>query len=443
MKKIKAITFFIAIGAIVAYFGSASCNLGGGGKNGGGSTDSGKVTTKLSPVLPFDVIFPPPPLVMETNVRRAFDTFSWESFIALSWPTDTNQVIGQHGDNPTVWETWKKNYQVFLDSGQAPGAWSLTTQSEEVSLTQTGKTPPNMTAIFQPFLTGPLIDQNGQYNRFEIAMNQEMFEYIDQHKLYNIQGQQAFTDTVKFPEGSNTKKVWGAVMVKASWKILGKDDDTSRFHKIRATIHVLALPSRGIKDSTYEAWVGLAGLHIGTKTVSSPQWIWSTFEQVDNVPVYGKVEKGKHYNYYNDAAGDKALNKAPAQPWNPGIPNQIPSQVMRLTPIDTGTQALNDSIHKMLVMINPHSVWQYYELVGTQWPVHPTQSNTGDPFPIYMSNATLETYDQGFIQAGKVVYSPGVTSSCIGCHNASVTWGGRPSDFTYLLKTAKAVPNKH
>ena len=72
MKKIKAITFFIAMGGIVAYLGSASCNGGGGGKT-LGSTDSGKVKTKLSPNLPFDVVFPktPPPLVMETNVRRA------------------------------------------------------------------------------------------------------------------------------------------------------------------------------------------------------------------------------------------------------------------------------------------------------------------------------------------------------------------------------------
>jgi hypothetical protein len=441
MKKIKVFTFLLAIVALAAYLGAASC--GQGGNKSTGAANVGGARTQLSAVMPFDVVFPPPPLVMETNVRRAFDIFSWDSFVAMSWPTDTAQVIGQQGDNPTIWETWKKNYQVFLDSGQTPSPWSVTVQAKEATLSQTGKTPPNMVSIFQPFLTGPLIDQNGQYNRFEIAMNQQMFMYINQHQLYNIQGQQAFTDTVSFPMGDNGKKAWGAVMVKASWKILGKGDDTSRFHKIKAIIHVVALPSRGIKDSTYEAWVGLVGLHIGTRTTSCPQWIWSTFEQVDNVPVFGKAEKGGHYNYYNEAAGDKALNKAPAQPWNPAIPNQAPGQVMRLTPIDSGTQALNDSIHRMLIAINPHSVWQYYELVGTQWPTNPQKNNLGDPFPVYMANATLETYDQGIIQNGKVSYVPGVTSSCIGCHNASTTWGGRPSDFTYLLKTAKALQPKH
>ncbi len=443
MKKIKPIALLLVFGAGMAYLNFYSCKNKVNSNNSTAATvsaDSGHVATPLSSVLPFDVTLPPPAKrVLETTVRRSFDEFSWQSFIALCWPTQSGKVIGQYGDNATVWQTWKKNYEVFLDNGQAPGPWDISLQSKEVTLSQTGKTPPNLTAIFQPFLTGPLIDQHGQYARFEIALNKEMFEYINQHKLYNIQGQQSFTDTVIFPEGDNSKKTWGAVMVKASWKILGKDDDTSRFHKIKAFIHIAALPSKGIKDSSYEAWVGLVGFHIGTKTKSSPQWIWSTFEQVDNVPDFGKAENGKHYNFYNMAAGDKALNKAPVQPWNPGIPGQIPSQVARLTPINTGTRALNDSIHKLLVAINPRNVWQYYQLVGTQWPVNPPVSNTGDPFPVYMANTMLETYDQGNLKNGKVTYSPGVTSSCIDCHNGSTTWGGRPSDFTYILKTAKAL----
>jgi hypothetical protein len=440
MKKTKTIALLIAFAAIIAYIGSASCGNGAGGnKTAATVADSGQVKTPLSPVLPFDVTLPTSHFVLDGNVQRSFDVFSWDSFIAMCWPAQGQGVIGQFGDNPTVWEAWKKNYEVFLDNGLPPSPWDVALQSKEANLSQTGKTPANMTFVFQPFMTGPLIDQNGQYNRFEIAMNKEMFDYIDTHKLYNIQGQQVFTDTVSFPQGDNTKKTYGAVMVKASWKVLGKGDDTSRFHKVKAIIHILPLPSRGIRDSSYEAWVGLVGLHIGTRTKISPQWIWSTFEQVDNAPDLGKAVNGKHYNYYNAAAGDKALNKAPAQPWNAGIPGQTPSQVARLTPIDTGTQALNDSIHKLLVAINPHSVWQYYQLIGTQWPVHPTQSNTGDPFPVYMANATLETYDQGSVVNGKIVYSPGVTSSCIGCHNASVTWAGRPADFTYLLKSAQSL----
>ncbi|SIT34570.1 hypothetical protein SAMN05421788_11741 [Filimonas lacunae] len=400
--------------------------------------DSGKVQTTLSSVLPYDVSLPPQnERVLETTVRRGFDNFSWHSFIALCWNPEGG-LIGEHGDNATVWETWKYNYEVFLDSGQKPSPWNQLLVKKDKSLFQTGKTPPDMRAIFQPFLTGPLIDQNGQYARFEIAINKEMFEYIDNNTLYNIEGQRKFKDTLRFPSGDSAKKTYGAIMVKAAWKILGKGDDSTKFHRRMATIHTPVTTAQGTRDSTYEALVGLVGLHIGTKTEVSPQWIWSTFEHVDNVPDYGKAVAGKQYNFYNIAAGEKRLNQVPSQPWNPGKPGQTPSQIARLTPIDSGTQALNDSIRALLVAINPKSVWQYYTLVGTQWPVHPSASDTGDPFPLYMANCTLETYDQGSIQGGKIVYTPNVTSSCINCHNGATTWGGAPSDFTFILKTAKA-----
>src|ERR1700749_5069819 len=125
MKKINIITLLIAFGAFAAYLSSSSCN-NPKPLTGSNTGDSSHVTTPLSPVLPFDVTLPPPPQrVLETTVRRGFDLFSWDSFIALCWPTASNQVIGQFGDNATVWETYKKNYQVFLDSGQKPQPWGV------------------------------------------------------------------------------------------------------------------------------------------------------------------------------------------------------------------------------------------------------------------------------------------------------------------------------
>lgn len=444
MKKINLVTLLLA-GAGIAYISTVSCENSGGGKKGDstaavvGATAHGG--TPLSAVLPFDATIPAGDTDMRTTVRRDFDIFSWQSFVALSWPTAAGEIIGQHGDNTTVWGTWKKNYEVFLDNGQKPGPWDIVAQSKQQVLSQESKVPlgnANLTAIFQPEQAGPLIDQNGQYARFEIAMNQEMFEYIDKNTLYNVEGQNKFTDTISFPKGSNKTSTqppaYGAIMVKASWKILGAGDDTSRFHKIRATIHINALPSRKIKDSSYEAWVGLVGMHIGTRTSICPQWIWSSFEQVDNVPTVGS-ETDKHYNFYkfSNPLNNKTLNKPPIQPWNAGIQGQKPSQVARVIPIDPGTQALNDSFQKLLIAVNPKSVWQYYELVGTQWPVNGNSKTdrTGNPFPVFLANCTLETYDQGTVQ--------GVSSSCIGCHNAATSFSGRAADFTFLLKTAHSL----
>ena len=41
----------------------------------------------------------------------------------------------------------------------------------------------------QPFKTGPLIDQHGNYALFDILMNQKMFEYIKKNHLYSKVGQ--------------------------------------------------------------------------------------------------------------------------------------------------------------------------------------------------------------------------------------------------------------
>lgn len=446
MKKLSAVAIIVSLWAAIVYI--SSCNSSQAEQKDNSAPSQGATTsvpqapqTPLSPNLPYDVTFPAGmPQVMETTVRRRFDIFSWDSFVALCWPTEDGQVIGQFGDNPTVWETWKTVDKIFLDDGQAPAPWDSTLRGQPKLLSQTGKVPPELSAFVQPFNTGPLIDQNGEYARFEIAVNKQMFDYIDKNKLYNIDGQTIFQDTIIFPSGNDPAKKHGAIMVKASWKILGKGDDTSRFHKTIATVYAAGLPSRGIKDTSYKALVGLVGLHIGTKTVISPQWIWSTFEQVDNAPDFTNRKRKQHYNFYNtDDTSTKRLNRTPAQPWCARIQGQRPSQVARLTPIDTGTKHLNDSMRALLIKINPRSVWQYYELVGTQWPVNPDKDATGDPFPVYMANATLETYDQGNIQGNKIIYAPNVSSSCISCHNGATSWSGHTSDFTYILRRAKAV----
>lgn len=392
----------------------------------------------LSSDLPFDVTLTKNDTVLETSIRWAFDVFSWESFVALNWEPESSQTIGNQGDNPTVWENWKNVSDIFLPDGKKPSEWgeagTIPTEcegSEGRVLSQVGKTPNVLEAISQPFKTGPLIDQDGIYTRFEIVINEEMFDYIYNNKLYSFDGQQAFKKAAVFPEGNNSKKVWGAIMVKASWKVLSDDDDHTRFHTTEALVY------NPEDNNCYPKKVGLVGMHIGTKTEISPQWIWSTFEQVDNVPTYGKAANKSHYNYY-DKDSKMEVNQAPDRPWDPEKEGQTPSQIMRYQPIFEGTEALNKEYQAALRSVNRNSVWQYYELIGTQWPVHPKQLPLGDPFPEFMANSTLESYIQGVVKKGKVELIPNVSSSCMGCHNgATMIANGKASDFTFILERAQ------
>jgi hypothetical protein len=286
--------------------------------------------------------------------------------------------------------------------------------------------------LFDQAQAGPLIDQNGSYVRYEIAINEPMYNYIRDNRLSNQKGLDAFGQ-INFPSSSlDTGKI-GAIMVKAAWKVLGAGDDPSRFHVSRTYVF-----NQQANTCEVEA-LGLVGFHISAKTVSAPQWIWSTFEHADNAPDAGAAEAGAHYSFFDPGCAtlrprsDCAPNALSPTPWNPAIPNQIPVQVERVTPIDAATAAINKKFQRLLQDVNASSVWANYMLVGTQYPQSPNDPTDpqGRPFPQFLANSTIETFLQGSV--------PPVSSSCIACHNrATATASAKHSDFTYILSRVTA-----
>ncbi len=174
------------------------------------------------------------------------------------------------------------------------------------------------------------------------------------------------------------------------------------------------------------------GFHIGTKVKGNPQWIWSTFEQVDNVPTQNQPAEKKHYSFYKpNCSHCTAVNLPPPRPWNPATPHTYPSQIERVIPISPATKALNARYQAALRKIAVTSVWANYQLISTQWPTDANSSTdpTGIPAPTYLANTTLESYIQGDTRQ--------TSSSCIQCHNNATMTNGRFSDFTYLLQRAQ------
>jgi hypothetical protein len=408
---------------------------------------------QLSPVIPPTVQFG---AQTPAAIEGAFDIFSWNSFIALNWPPghngqgDPKKKPGQSGDNPTVWETWIGLENIFLDGGRTPSwdappiipkACEVNYHKGEPVLVMVGKTPTLLTDANQPFKTGPLIDQNKVYARFEIHANRSLFDYILQNKLYSKAGQGAFTGTVSFPCGGGTDA--GAIMVKAAWKILGPGDDPNRFHKSQALVYTQASSNPPVQESCTRQTVGLVGFHIGHRLNISSQWVWSTFEQIDNAPDDTDVQAGtlkSKYNFFNPGCKDCAWNQPPPRPWIPNSQNQTPTQVVRVSVLPQqavdSAKAQNQTAQALLAGVSKKSVWQYYRLISTQWPTQTNNNCTanpanpnGTPFPQFLANVTLETYVQG--------NTPQSSSSCINCHGNATMTTGAASDFTYLLENAK------
>jgi len=410
----------------------------------------------LSPMIPGDVNVTATTVSIDA-FQPDFDVYSWNTFIALNWPPgpdgngDPTQTIGKNGDNDTVWEHYRDVSDIFLPGGAKP-TWNGPVPIPNVCkalnkgnldvVTQVGKnllTPSVVSATSQPFNTGPIIDQNGVYTRFQILVNKTMFDYILANSLYSKAGQKVFTPPVNFTSGSidNNGKtlVEGAIMVKSAWKVIGAAEK-SRFHS--QDVLVYSAPS---KNPKYPAkcnlkTVGLVGLHIGHKTQNAPQWLWSTFEHVDNVPTDAEVKSGKlkgQYNYYNPACKTCRVNQIPPRPWNPTKVSAFHSQIVRMNQFNlpiyaASAAARNADAQKLLRGVNQNSVWANYQLISTMWPTDPKQP-FGAPAPTFLANTTLETYIQGTV--------PNVSSNCIECHNNATMTVPVPSDFTYVLQRAQ------
>jgi hypothetical protein len=403
----------------------------------------------LSSTMPLEITATKP--VSLESLQHDFDVFSWQSFIALNWPanpdgTPNNQlVIGQAPNGPVVWQSWKESRDIFLPDGAKPPAWNepnalpevckdidpTTIPAGAIHLTQVGKTPNVLDESGEPFQTGPLIDQNGQYTRYEILTNEAMFNYILANNLYSKAGQKTFGQDADFPSSNTTSNQIGAIMLKAAWVKMGGKFDPSRYHTTYALVYNNPEEQHGVKPACSLEQVGLVGFHIAHKTEDEPQWIWSTFEHIANAPTKGETPSLPAYNFFDAACTDCKVNEPPPRPWDPAIPHTQPTQVERVIAITDDAANLNQLYHAALEKAVPGSVWLNYELVSTQWPTNaqsPTDP-TGVPAPSFLANTTLETYIQGDIKQ--------TSSSCMACHNNATATNGLFSDFTYLLQRAQ------
>lgn len=402
-------------------------------------------------------------------VQYATNIFSWQAFVGLQWPAsktergqpDPNVALGAPG--PTVWETWREANEVFRhDANQQPlpplawndpspipaqcsGADRVLYRSSKVDDLLSDTNQPTGATATRPLT---LKDQKRELTRYEIRMNYTAYQTITapQNQWWNG-ARQATLNSVIFPSGS--------MIAKAAW-IPVSDADAPRFRTTNACVCDSADP-QGAGQCTVRK-MGLAGFHLMSKTPSAPQWFWSTFEQIDNVPA-GSCTLPANSASAAGISGTASLAPAPTY-WNPNqglalanqqTPGTTPNQICREIPIPNNgpvcsnpldatdnVQAMNAA---MQVALAPTS-FARYALINTQWPAPPGASYgpaPGEPhtafkvFPALLGNTTLESFIQD-------------TSSCMGCHamartrrHASLDPADRgfvSADFTFMLGLA-------
>jgi hypothetical protein len=413
--------------------------------------------------------------------QQLFDVTAWKAFVALNWAAkqdgepDPSKGFTDTG-TPRVWEYWRQSSEVFRPQGKAPIPWLDNANTHDVDHFKAGWRQTSTVDQGKEAFSGPLIDQNGRWVHYQAFINRPEFDYLVKNELYNLEGQAAYTKqhTIAFPLNDDTHH--GAVEIKLAWKVLTENEIKSgRFFTRRLPVvqyrpagtpanvtpkaHISGKPADNDNSPPSKVeTLGLIGMHIAMRTQSSPQWIWATFEQIDNTHLDPHSGSPKHplpkRASLSNADDPEALVYANTLPdynavgadgklsdWDESKPLP-PVEVLRVVSPPPVTQQVNELMQAYLG--SKKSVFRFYELVGTQWPRHPQapavaggqgsapesviHKTPGDMVPVYLVNSTMETYFQKGIQdAGPLEQDDRVpfsidttkvfgTESCAGCH---------------------------
>jgi hypothetical protein len=436
---------------------------------------------QVTPVL----LQAPPNLVMPRDFVVASQTnancMAWQEFFYLNWGADPANAGSPNPNLPvsafgkpndtgnTVWESFLGATEVFNPPQGRALAWNTQrpARKELSRRSKLGDAEVDLGGIKQAGSDSWLTDQSGNLIFYEVRLNQDEYAFITtggKQSLITFQGQkdcagnpgQGGNGGFNLPAGAgNTGKSvdydcagnpkvfgqnLGAIEIKAAWRVLPADGSLNYRYKIAsATLH---LPD----GTTQQATVGLVGLHIIHKVPSGPQFIWATFEQIDNDPDATNPPSGPTlppnapptkvaYTLFNPACSpstDKIYNckqnttvvskPPPASPLPPCpngtytpskcYPYWAPMQITRLVPV----KALSNSVTGYAWSQLPAgSVFNYYRLIDVQWPLQPAQVPPGAPVPLtaggitppttsyIVANTTLETFLQD-------------SASCMTCH---------------------------
>jgi len=441
-----------------------------------------QVTNPCAQVTPVS-LQAPPNLVMPRDFVVPSQTnancMAWQEFLYLNWGADpanpgtpnpnlTVADFGRPGDlGNTVWESFLSASQVFDGAGGKAVAWKAKRPAVKdlTRRSKLGDAVVDLGAIQQAGSDSWLTDQNGNLVFYDVRLNQDEYEFITRGNtkpLNTFAGQadcaanpgQGGNGGFNLPAGGgNTGRSLdyncagnvmtfgqnlGAIEIKAAWRILPANGSLNYRYKISAaTLH---FPDGTVRQAT----VGLIGLHIIHKVPSGPQFIWATFEQIDNDP----DSSGSRpvlppnappvqvpYTLFNpncSATSDRVYgckqnttvvaNPPPASPLPPCpvgtyIPGQCypywaPMQITRLVPV----KALSNNVTGYAwSQMPPGSVFNYYRLIDAQWPAQPAQIAPGAQVPLtaggitpsassyILANTTLETFMQD-------------KANCMDCH---------------------------
>lgn len=400
-----------------------------------------------------------------------FECQMWQNFIYVNWPVTSGQrgVPNKNGKfgatGPTVWESYKTIDQTFLPGAANPGPWDAgparlmtlgaglparvasgslryLTMENKVSrpvlanIARHASVNPDILNSITQAAGGTLYDLNGRPVYYEVSVNRDEYEYILQNGFYNANTQIDFAKTadIVLPSGTTKYGQYGALEVKAAWKVLSPAEIKSgRFHTVQAILGTSAAAPVS---------VGLVGFHMFLPNIG--QGVWATFAQIDNAPLLSEVNTSKGpFNFFKHPCWPPTCQIV--IPYN--VANANPGQVVQIQPDDSSTPQLNAYMQALIKQYDPKTPWQYYKIVNIQWSTTTTDiskiappSNAPLPYgkPPSTNNTVVNAVLETFVQT--------TGTSCLGCHvSATVASSGNNSPnyttaYSFVFSAAQTPP---
>ena len=284
---------------------------------------------------------------------------------------------------------------------------------------------------------GILVDQNGQILWYSTHMNDSYFQFLQQ---YSGTGYAQAPVSLNFPVG--------AAVFKASWRVVPDGTQATGFYTEKTTVPLLInKPAGGItvdpSGKTRAVTVALVGLHVVGVTANHPEFLWGTFEQVQNAPDLADPNgynspapvSNKSFTFYAANTPANACNPAPKS-ITLKVTDPVKQTVAPITNVfrqyATGgadparTQDINvvneAAQNEMANLVPPQpkeTVWANYKLIGTLWieacTLQPgvSQLEKQGIASVDLADATLETFFQG----PQNNFNGNSVANCFMCHN--------------------------
>ena len=378
-----------------------------------------------------------------------FQLWAWSAFAHWMQPDPNNNGAPMFLSLPTYNDLVPDKPPITMLQAQA------LVHPRQLILQPRDNQPQSLGSFQQAGPKGVLVDQNGRSVYYITHMDPVYFAFTQ--KYFGPKNYQKAAPTLDYPIV--------ATVLKTSWRIVQPGEDTGNFYTTTATISLLEndpqnpgkLKVSGKTQSGVK--VALVGVHVVGVIKDHPEFVWATFEQLNNVPFLppgmdphsSDPVSAQSYTFYKGGTPANASNYLPKTE-SIDAATQVISPITnvfqefkyggatpasRIADIDSINANFQNTIKGMSPkVIDP--VFANYRLNGSTWLLAGTlKPGDGDMAQdaigsIDLDNATMETFVQN------------EGTNCFTCHTTAggATYPGKDINTSHIITSVLKISPK-